>query len=285
MVIGVIKKFISRVAGDEEGRLGWDASSAMDYLNGVGLREFGQQVDYDEIVASLEVKKLEIERLTGMLVHEVKDSYARIVDAMKNNDRETAELIAAEVAMKNTLIKALAMVSRLLHLAISRIKTAKSADELAKILGPAVVMLRNLNDYMASVAPEVAAQLSAIKDEIERLYAIPGINLDYLKIKGVTDLVPESKEILRKAYEEASKDVERLLPPPPEEASGVRIVDLEELQEQLLEYIKRNEGRINITKAARELGVTPELIRKALFRLEEKGVIRLTRVQTSSSYA
>ncbi len=270
MVVGVLKKILSRFSGEGQQ---WDAARGTDYLNGVGLVH--KDVDYDEIAANLEVRRLELEQMMGMLVSEVKESYSKIVDSIRRGDRENAELIAAEVAMKNTLIKALAMVSKLLKLAISKIKTAKSVEELAKVLGPAVIMLRNINEYMTSMAPEVAAHLSAIKDEIERLYAIPGINLDYVKVKGITDLVPESKEVLRKAYEEASKDLERILPPPPAEAREVKPVDMEELQRKLLNYIKRMGGKISIKKAAEDLEVSEEAIRRALFRLEERGVIRL----------
>ncbi len=269
MVVSVLKKFFGRLSNTGQQ---WDEGDATDYLNGVGL---GREVDYDEIAANLEVKRLELEQMMGSLISEVKDSYSKIVDSIKRGDREGAELLAAEVAMKNTLIKALAMVSKLLKLAVSKIRTAKSVEELAKVLGPAVIMLRNINEYMTTMAPEVAAQLSAIKDEIERLYAIPGINVEHARIRGITDLVPESKEVLRKAYEEASKDLERILPPPPEEAREVRPIDLEELQERLLNYIRERGGRISIRRAAEDLGVSQEAIRKALFRLEERGLIRL----------
>jgi DNA-binding Lrp family transcriptional regulator len=269
MVVSVLRKFFSRLSGEQQ----WDEPEATDYLKGVGLGH--REVDYDEIAANLEVRRLELEQMMGMLVSEVKESYSKIVESIRGGDRESAELLAAEVAMKNTLIKALAMVSKLLKLAVSKIKTAKSVEELAKVLGPAVIMLRNINEYMVSMAPEVAAQLSAIKDEIEKLYAIPGINLEHMRIRGITDLVPESKEVLRKAYEEASKDLERILPPPPAEAREVKPVDLEELQEKLLQYIRERGGRISIKRAAEDLGVSPEVVRKALFRLEERGIIRL----------
>ncbi len=269
MVVSVLKRFLGRLSGEGQQ---WNGEQVAGYLNGVGL---GKSTDYDEIAANLEVKRLELEQMMGSLVSEVKESYMRIVDSIKRGDREGAELLAAEVAMKNTLIKALAMVSKLLKLAVSKIRTAKSVDELAKVLSPAVVMLRNINEYMTTMAPEVAAQLSAIKDEIERLYAIPGINVEHVRVRGITDLVPESKEVLRKAYEEASRDLERILPPPPEEARNVRPIDLEELQERLLDYIRMRGGRISIRKAAEDLNVSQEAIRRTLFRLEERGLIRL----------
>jgi len=264
VVLEVIKRLFGRAGG--AGRITWDYEAPR--IEG-GVEPV---IDYDEVVAGLEVKKMELERMLNMVVGEVKDMYPRIVEALKSGDRESAELLAAEAAMKNTLVKALAMVSRLLQLAISKVRTAKSVEELARILGPVVVMLRNINEYIGSTAPEIAAHLSAIKDEIERLYAIPGLNTEYLRVKGVTDLVPESRELLRRAYEEASREVEKLLPPPPTE---VTVVNVEELQEKLLDYIKRQGGRISIKKAAEDLRVPPELVRKALFALEEKGLIKL----------
>jgi len=272
VVVGIIKRLLSGKGGLTAS---WDAEAEV--TAGVGL-ELGSAaeagVDYDGVMANLEYKRMEIEQVKDMVVREIKEAYDSIVKAIKEGDRETAELLAAEVALKKNIVKALSLVSKLLKLAIARIRTAKTAEEAVKALGPVVAVLRSVGPYLSNVSPELAVQISAIRDEIERLYMTPGLDIQGINTKSVLDIAPEAKRILREAAREASEELSYLLPEEPVEASK-SIINVETFSGKLLEYIKRNGGKLNVKKASKDLGAPEELVRAALHYLEKKGVIRV----------
>jgi division protein CdvB (Snf7/Vps24/ESCRT-III family) len=272
VVVGIIKRILGGKGGLSAS---WDAEAEV--TAGVGL-ELGAEaeggLDYDGVMANLEYKRMEVEQVKDIVIREIKESYDSIVKSLKEGDRETAELLAAEVALKKNIVKALSLVSKLLKLAIARIKTAKTAEEAVKALGPVVAVLRSVGPYLSNVSPELAVQISAIRDEIERLYMVPGLNVSGIDTKSVLDMAPEAKKILREAAKEASEELSYLLPEEPTEAT--RSVDsIEELSGKLLEYIKENNGRLSLRRASKELGVPEELVKAALYYLEKKGVIRV----------
>lgn len=279
VVVGIIKRILSGKGGLSAS---WDAGA--EATAGVGLNlgagaEDG--LDYDSVMANLEYKRMEVEQVKDMVVREIKESYDSIVKMLREGDRETAELLAAEVALKKNIVKALSLVSKLLKLAIARIRTAKTAEEAVKALGPVVAVLRSVGPYLANVSPELAVQISAIRDEIERLYMVPGLNVGGIDTKSVLDMAPEAKRILREAAREASEELSHLLPEEPVEAVE-SVGSIEELSAKLLEYIKENEGRLNIRKASRDLGVPVELVKATLHYLEGRGAIRVRAVSKNT---
>ncbi|MEB2836482.1 MAG: MarR family transcriptional regulator [Desulfurococcales archaeon] len=270
MVVGIIRRILGRDASQPV----WDARAASDVTSGVGLGVTDDYADYDSVMANLEYKRMEIEQVKEMVAMEIKETYDAIVRSVKEGDRETAELLAAEVALKKNIVKALSLVSKLLKLAVTRIRTAKTTEEAVKALGPVVAVLRSVSPYLSNVSPELAVQIASIREEIERLYSMPGLQVQGLDTKGILDLVPEAKNVLRQAVREASEDVSKLLPEEPREASEVE-VDIEEAAARLIEYIKANGGRLNVKKAAQELGLSPSLVRAALRHLEKRGLVKL----------
>lgn len=279
-MIDVLKRILGKGRpGVEDYAAQWDAT---DYLQGVPKsEEGGVEVDYDSIVAHLEYHKHEIETMRDMLVKEIDDAYKRMVEAAKNGDKDTLELLAAEAALKERLAKALTMLGRLIQIAIGRVKAAKSTEEILKAVQPVVMMMRSVNESIAATAPELAVQLEALREEVEKLYSFQGIEAP-VPVRSIADTMPEARELIRKAIIEANKDAEKILPKPPVELLGnaeATKVDVEEVASRLLDYIKTTGGRLRVKEAARILGVSPEVVRRALRHLEEKGIIKLQRSQ------
>ncbi|MEB3816939.1 MAG: MarR family transcriptional regulator [Desulfurococcales archaeon] len=291
MVISIIKKIFGR----SEAVSTWDPAPLVDPTAGVGLPLGEEGIDYDSVMANLEYKRLEIEQVRDVIVSEIKETYNSIVRAIKAGDRETAELLAAEAALKKNIVKALNLVAKLLKLAVARIKTAKTAEEAVKALGPVVAVLRSLNPYLVNVSPELATQIAAIRDEIERLYSVPGVEVRGLDSRSVMDLVPEAREVLKEVAKEVDDDLDRVFQLDKKEAavemgrnsaSMARkasaekslkrgLSEPEELAPLLLDYIKRNGGKLNIKRAAEELGLDVGSIRLTLEYLQEKGLIKV----------
>ena len=267
---GMVVDILRRIIGGRGGQA-WDASSYADPTAGVGI-DYGDEgsIDYDALLANLEIRREELEHVKNVIINEIKDSYNTLVKAMRAGDRETAELLAAEIAVKKNIAKALTMVTKLLSVAAARIKTARTTEEAIKVLNPVLAILRGMSPYLSNVSPEIALQVSAIRDEIERMYSIPSIQMPSIDTKSVLEMMPDAKNVLRQAAREAAEELEKELP---EEAPSA--IDVEVLEGAVIEYIRSHGGRINIRVAAEELGVSPKLIRYVLSRLEERGVIRL----------
>ena len=267
---GMVVDILRRIIGGRGGQA-WDASGYADPTAGVGI-DYGDEgsIDYDALLANLEIRREELEHVKNVIINEIKDSYNTLVKAMKAGDRETAELLAAEIAVKKNIAKALTMVTKLLSVAAARIKTARTTEEAIKVLNPVLAILRGMSPYLSNVSPEIALQVSAIRDEIERMYSIPSIQMPSIDTKSVLEMMPDAKNVLRQAAREAAEELEKELP---EEAPST--IDVEVLEDAVIEYIRSHGGRINIRVAAEELGVSPKLIRYVLSRLEERGVIRL----------
>ncbi len=283
MVVDVLRRILGlgRSGSVEDYAAQW---GGVDYLQGVPGAEAGAPagaavtVDYDAIVASLEYHKREVDSLRDMLVSEIDDAYRRMVEAARQGDRDVLEALAVEAALKEKLVRALTMLSKLIQIAIGRVRTAKSTEEAVKAIQPVVMMMRTVNESFASLAPELAVQLDAIREEAEKIYAFQGFSVP-VQVRSIADVMPDAKELIRKAMIEANKDAEKILPKPPAEVAKAAKpqVDVDEVASRLLEYIKANGGRLRVSEAARALGVSPEIVRLALRRLEEKGVIRLQR--------
>ncbi len=277
---GMVVDILRRIIGGRGGQV-WDASSYADPTAGVGI-DYGDEgsIDYDALLANLEIRREELEHVKNVIINEIKDSYNTLVKAMRAGDRETAELLAAEIAVKKNIAKALTMVTKLLSVAAARIKTARTTEEAIKVLNPVLAILRGMSPYLSNVSPEIALQVSAIRDEIERMYSIPSIQMPSIDTKSVLEMIPDAKNVLRQAAREAAEELEKELP---EEAPST--IDIEVLEDAVIEYIRSHGGRINIRIAAEELGVSPKLIRYVLSRLEERGVIRLAPASRTSEGA
>ncbi|GAB6148148.1 hypothetical protein [Stetteria hydrogenophila] len=283
MVLDVFKRVLGRGRpGVEDYAAQWGVN---DYLGGVPGAEGGAEegFDYDSVVARLEYRRREIESMRDMIVREIDEDYKRMVEAAKQGDRETLELIAADAALKERLAKALTVLVRMIHLAIGRVRAAKSAEEILKAIQPVVMMVRSVNESIAATAPELAVQLEELREEVEKLYNFQGVPTP-VPVRSIAETSPEARELIRKALAEASRDAEKILPKPPAvlapAGSSVNVnVDIEEVASKLLEYIKSTGGRVKVSQAAKALGVAPEVIKRALLYLEEKGVIKIQRKQ------
>ena len=154
--------------------------------------------------------------------------------------------------------------------------------------------VRGLDEYLSSVSPEMAARLSGILAATERSIAGTVFMADSLPMpRSALDLDPEVEKEIARVMAEVRREVDELVPTRDIErvAASRRQVksaaasrtggrrEEKPLEERLLDYIKSRRGRIKLSEAARDLGATPEEVREALRRLQEKGLIKVRRRQ------
>lgn len=140
-----------------------------------------------------------------------------------------------------------------------------------------------------------------LKTSLEDVYRDISTFLEATKWEGID--VPEEPpvsreipaEILREVMEEVREMLEESLPSPPrepeprpeaieeegplfvsiEDAPSVKPMSVEEVANNLMDYIRRNGRRLNIRRCADELGVPEEDVRAALKWLCDKGMVKI----------
>ncbi len=133
--------------------------------------------------------------------------------------------------------------------------------------------------------PEIAQELDMIKPEIERI-APELTTLFYEVRRRVNSIMASSNfEALSSLYSEKNMDErkEAMLPPlPPTEKPRVKeaslqssnIIPFKTLKKLIVDEIKKSGGVFVISDFARKYGVPKHMVRTALKKLEEEGVIR-----------
>ena len=254
MVVDILRKLTGFVGHSEEG----------------DILLVGESIDFDEIVARLQIVKMEVDRIKDQLVNDINVYYDRMLAAARSNDRETLELSAAELVLKKRVLRAVMTYSKLLNIAIARINDARSIDALVKALTPLDYAMKAMDEYLSTVSPETAAKLSSIIESTERFIRSTSLAASYLPTaRSMGELDPEVKREIARIVAEVQREAEEIAPEP-------RIREFSKsLEERLVDYIKRSGGVIKVSQAAKELGVDREEIIKALRRMHEKGLIRL----------
>ncbi len=262
MVVGALKRIFG-------GKPSWGGDEAVDPLAGVpGEADF----DFDGVIAQLELARSRAAQVYYGVMDEIGKLNDQLYRAVKERDRDAAEVAAAELVVKKRVAKALLAYLKLLDIAIGRIKHTRSLTELSKTFASIVVLLRSFDSYMYD-NPELSTVFAQFASTAESIISHTGLATKSMPLpRSVAELDPEIRQTLAMVWQEANKETENLLPSVPESVA----VDYAVLESRLLEHIKANGGVLNVKKAAEELGVSPRMVKEVLYRLEKKGVIRIT---------
>ncbi|BAA79946.1 hypothetical protein APE_0962 [Aeropyrum pernix K1] len=262
MVIDIVRKL---------GIISWSPGAKAGHEPGYGE----EGVDYDEILARLQLTKTEVDSMKNIVLAEINRFYDRMLDAARRRDYDALHIHAAEIVLKKRILKALTMYSRLIELAIVRIQDARSIESLAKALAPLEFAMRAMDEYLAATSPEIAARLTSIVQSTERVVRSTALTVNNIPVPAATvEIDPEIKREIRRVLSEVSKEVDDLVPDP-ERIVGGRGGGEDDIDQKVYEYVKRSGGVVRISKIAAELGVEKEDIIKSLRRLQQKGLIRI----------
>ena len=262
MVFGIIKRL--------RGKPIWDADDGVNPLNGVPGGE--PQFDFDAVIAQLEVTRDRAKQVYYRIMDELGNLHSKFHESVKKEDRDTAEIVAAEIVVKKRHLKVLLAYIKLLEAAISRVKTTRDLTEVAKLFASVNIVLKSMEGYMYD-SPELTAVFAQFSTAAQNLIGHSTILSQSLPMPAsVAELDPEVKKMLATAFEEAEKETMSIAPAIPEPLN----IDYADLESKLLKFIRNSGGILNVRKAAEHLGVSPRVIKEVLYRLEKKGVVRIT---------
>ncbi len=267
MVVDVIRRIFSRPAAKDWGEVWGEVEEP-------GVPGFLAQDSpaFTELLTRLKMSQEELDRLKRKLVDDLHRLKESMIIALKNNDKDTAETIAADIVLKKKVLKGIIAYIKLLSIMESRLETARTLDNVTAIARYMDPILRGLGEYIESVSPEFVATLYSTRDVVSQIYRSTSALADTMPSKlSITEFDSEVRDLIKQAMEEAHIESEALVPEVP------KTIDYEELEAKLIDYIKSRNGVISLKAAARDLGVSPKVVKEVLYRLASKGVITVTK--------
>ena len=263
-IIDAIKKLIGRnsLGGDD---------TEFNPLYGFGV----EGLDYDDLIARLQVAKLEVDRIRQHLINEIREHYESLQEAIKSRDKEAMAASAAEIVLKKRVLRSVIAYGKLIETAIQRINDARNIEAIIKAITPLDYVLATMNDYLSTISPESVAKLNSIISQAEMMVRSTSSLAGSLPVARQEPLDPEVQKLIETAMKQAHVESENVAPSIPAEIRVKPRQDTVPLEKRLLQYVREKGGVVNVRRAAKELGVTEDEIRAALLKLASRGVIKL----------
>jgi division protein CdvB (Snf7/Vps24/ESCRT-III family) len=143
-----------------------------------------------------------------------KQYYSKIVESLKEADRDRATFYANELAEVRKALRSMRKAKLALEQVSLRLGTVQDIGDLASTLGPAINVLGSLRGALSGVFPSVDEEFSAISDLMHSLVTDVG------EMGGVgispTTASEEAERILRDAEQQVETDMKDELPSVPE---------------------------------------------------------------------
>ncbi len=276
MVVDILRRIKQFAKGTPQQPVEWG-----EVPEGVGVA-FEEPVspNYEETLALIRMVSEELSRIKFKLLDELAGLRRELQHAAKTGRRAEAELIAADYVLKRKVLHGVTVLEKMFNVVARRIETAQQMDTVRKLAGGIYPVIDQLTSYIATISPEFAGKMISTREALERLYRNTGIMAGTMDFNfSPAEIDPEVKQLLQETFKEASSEVNQLAPNPP------KVIDYEDLEEKLVEYIKAHNGIIKLSKAAKDLGVSKEVVKEALYRLAKKGVISLSKQRSGHGQA
>jgi hypothetical protein len=221
--------------------------------------------------------------------------------ALKRNNKEKAAICANELAELRKLIKFLYSVQLAIERVVLRLETIRELSEIVVDLKPALKLLQNVSQDLFQVLPEVSNELNNVNATISETLHATKITTDESVIPVNTKTVG-GEEILKEVSSFLEQKLADTLPEPPAtsqvpaEKTALRelvalsatssqvvgrkavneiMVEKPSIEDMLLEYVRKSNGEIDLSRCSSDLQTSNEEIERALENLGTKGKIKI----------
>lgn len=140
--------------------------------------------------------------------------YGKIVEALKQSDKDRATFYANELAEVRKTLRSMRQAKLALEQVSLRLTTVKDVGDLASTLGPAISVLRSLRGALSGVFPSVDEEFGAISDLMHTLVSDVG-QMGGIGVSATT-ATEEAEKILKDAERQVETDMKEQLPSVPE---------------------------------------------------------------------
>lgn len=236
-------------------------------------------------VYRLDEQRERLEHMARKLEQKDKELFHRCIEAQLSKDETRSKVYANECAEVRKIAKIVLTSQIALERVVLRLQTIESLGEVFGQVYPVISVVKETKDKIKNFIPDVAHELTQVNDMLTDLSLEAG-ELEEQQI--VTDTADEeAAKVLKESGAIAEEMMKEKFPEPkpsPSREGGGRIstrVVLEgagetrNLEDVIYSYIRENDGRMSLSKCAKELGVSVYAVRKAVNRLAEKGRIEI----------
>jgi len=241
-------------------------------------------------VYNLQIQKDKLENTLNKLQRRDRQVFEKCIGAHLSNDIAHAVMYANECAEIRNMAKLIMSAQLSIERVILRLETVKEFGDIMTQLSPVIGIVSEVSKKLSGVVPEVSNELDKIHRILNQTVLETGVYTQRTDTPQV--LSEEAQRIIEEATTIAAQKIKERFPELPKldefTAEGeisiatsspipVKTVNLvrRRVDEEVYNYIVKNQGKISISKCALELRLTPDEVKNAIKRLREKGVIRI----------
>jgi len=256
----------------------------------------------DQTIVKLDLLEDRVAELRYRFEKRSRELFDRVVSLLRRGERSRATIYAGELSQIRSILKMIIAVQNLIIMTKERLKTVRDMRELNKVLMVFGAALEGVKDQAASIYPNINMAFDEISRSVRSLIV-------ETSVQAVADIDPavitnDAMEVLKEAMKKAEEKLREDFPEPPVEpvipartaqpqaaaapaappaprpaaptakAAQPRI-PIEQLEQLVLDYIRRHNGYLDIRDFTARYGVTRSEVLHALHRLAEKGLIAL----------
>jgi len=262
---------------------------------GLGVQQAREDVlaKIDHVIVRLETIEDRVAEIRYGLERRERELFRRVIEYLRRGEKSRATIYAGEVSQIRSLLKLMLTMENLVIMTKERLKTVRDMKELTRTLMVFSAALSTVKDEVTALYPN----MSMVIDEISKTARSLVMETS---VEAMADIDPAvvsigAQEVLEEAARKAEEKIREEFPEPPVEpvvnarptplssqAAVLAAASLaarrprdRELDELVLDYIRRHNGTLDIRDFTARYGVTKEEVVRALHRLAERGLIAL----------
>jgi len=269
-----------------------------------------------QAIYKLKVQRVRLEQVIVRLRERDRILFQTCVSQIRNNNDERAVIFANELAEVRKLLNTVSQTHIVIERVILRLETIKELNGLLSELKPALKVLQGVAQCLDKVMPDMAYEMDQVNESISEALAISKVGsvepiAHETKTPASEKILEEVSEFLQQRTAEKLPEppVSAVAPKKVESAKNVKqmvalttgcssMIDDQEqssqtyvemkrlslmvkhsssLEDMVLEYAKKHDGRVDLMQCALELNVSPKDVEEALEKLGTQGKAEIQR--------
>ena len=267
-----------------------------------------------QAIYKLKVQNVRLEQVIVRLRERDRILFETCISQIKNRNKERAVIFATELAEVRKLLNTVSQTQIVIERVILRLETIKELNGLIVELKPALKILQGVAQCLDKVMPDMAYEMDQVNESISDALAISKVTstepiAQVSKTPASEEIMREVSEFLQqrvaeklpeppvsasapKKIEEAKNVTEMVAltagcssAATEQEQSSKTYVELQRvsvmvkhapsLEDMILEYAKKHEGRVDVMQCALELNASPKDVVEALEKLGDQGKVEI----------
>ena len=267
-----------------------------------------------QAIYKLKVQNVRLEQVIVRLRERDRILFETCISQIKNRNKERAVIFATELAEVRKLLNTVSQTQIVIERVILRLETIKELNGLIVELKPALKILQGVAQCLDKVMPDMAYEMDQVNESISDALAISKVTstepiAQVSKTPASEEIMREVSEFLQQRVAEklpeppvsasapkeieAAKNVTQMVAltagcssaATEQEQSSKTYVELQRvsvmvkhapsLEDMILEYAKKHEGRVDVMQCALELNASPKDVVEALEKLGDQGKVEI----------